>query len=55
MINVLQTKKEKIGMEDEKGSSSDSEDDIFSKEEKDSGMTDFIKGTTWPTDTSIEV
>jgi hypothetical protein len=35
---------------------SDSEDEMFPKTEKEeSGLPMFIKGTTWPMDTSVEV
>ncbi|XP_063403761.1 uncharacterized protein LOC134687412 isoform X2 [Mytilus trossulus] len=39
-----------------KQDSSESEDEMFSKMDKrDSGIPKFIKGTTWPLDTSVEV
>lgn len=49
---VIQNKKEESKEEEDDGEKSDSEND---RDDQDSGIPDLIKGTTWPTDTSIEV
>ncbi|CAG2249331.1 unnamed protein product [Mytilus edulis] len=61
VINREDDKKKKQGKDSNssdgsKQDSSESEDEMFSKMDKrDSGIPKFIKGTTWPLDTSVEV